>query len=191
MAILFSKIAQEAAKKGKALGDPDTRDWFRDRAQAVVRANPRQVMLRGNKVKKIEPGKLYMFFYDPKWKEELPWYDIFPLLFPFYLGPEHFMGLNMHYLPPLLRARLMDALYNLGQKRITEQSRLRLSYQILNGAARFKLFKPTVHMYRYDHLRSNFLEVPATEWDVALFLPLERFKKSDKRSVWNASRDSV
>ena len=28
-------------------------------------------------------GGFYLYQYDPKWKDKLPWYDIFPLVFPF------------------------------------------------------------------------------------------------------------
>jgi len=191
MAELFTKIVQDASRKGKKLGDTQTRDWFRDRAMSVSKINPSRLMLQGNRVNKIEPGKMYMFFYDPKWKETLPYYDTFPVLFPFSVLPQHFIGMNLHYLPPLLRARLMDALYDLTESKITEDSRLRLSYNILKGASGMSMFKPTVHMYRYDHLRSNFLEIPATEWDVAAFIPTHRFKKASARTVWNESRDKI
>lgn len=191
MGQLFTKILKDAGMQGKVPGRPDSRDWFRDKAQATARANPKRLMLQGNKVKMIQPGKMYSFFYDPKTKDTLPYYDTFPLIFPFSLLPQHFIGINMHYLPPLLRARLMDALYDLVGKRITEDSKLRISYGILQGASRFKLFQPTIHKYLYSHMRSNFLEIPADQWDIALMLPTERFVKAGKRRVWNESRDKV
>ena len=62
-------------------------------------------------------GNMYMFFYDPKYKETLPYYDGFPLIIM--LGPAKggFMGLNLHYLPPAVRARLLDII--IGNKRYT------------------------------------------------------------------------
>lgn len=191
MAQLFTKILKDASTRGKVPGRPDARDWFRDKALSLTRANPKRMMLQGNQVSKIEPGKMYGFFYDPKHKLTLPYYDTFPLIFPFAVKGDHFIGINLHYLPPLLRARLMDALYDLTEKNLTEDSKLKLSYGILNGASRFKLFQPTIHKYLFKHMRSNFLEIPATQWDIAALLPAERFVGASKRKVWNDSRDKV
>ena len=70
----------------------------------------------GDLTSKIEPGNMYMFMYDPKLKETLPYYDTFPLCLPFDSAPGGFIGLNLHYLPPLQRAVLLGNLldYLLG-----------------------------------------------------------------------------
>jgi len=44
-----------------------------------------------------------------------------------------------------------------------------------------------VRRYRYSSLRSALLQVGETEWDVALFLPVEQFAKSTRSSVWTES----
>ena len=96
MAYLFSRIAREGMLRGHIPGyDEDSRDWFRDRAQAVVKMNPKRIMMRREQKSIIEPGKMYMFFYDPKHKDKLPYYDTFPLLFPFSMTGTHFTGLEM------------------------------------------------------------------------------------------------
>ncbi len=61
-------------------------------------------------VTKVMPGRLYMYAYDPKMKKELPYYDRFPLVFPFSKTQDGFIGLNMHYLPYPLRVGLLDKL---------------------------------------------------------------------------------
>jgi hypothetical protein len=58
-------------------------------------------------------GKMYTFFYDPKHKETLPYYDLFPLIFVVGPAAGGFLGINLHYLPPVLRAKLMDSLYQI------------------------------------------------------------------------------
>ena len=55
-------------------------------------------------------GNMYFFFYNPKHKKTLPWYDTFPLVFPIKSFSDGFLGLNMHYLAPKDRAILMDQL---------------------------------------------------------------------------------
>ena len=132
---------------------------------------------------------MYLFSYDPKMKEELPYYDRFPLVFPFQTTPDGFLGMNMHYIPHVYRARLMDNLYDLtNNEKYDETTKLRASYSMLNSAARYKYFKPCVKRYLYSHVRSRFLLIPSNEWDVALFLPLERFAKSTKNKVYRDSR---
>jgi len=80
--------------------------------QRVLSGNPEQL------VTKIMPGHLYMFVYDPKTKAELPYYDRFPLVFPFRKTPDGFIGLNMHYLPYPLRINLLDNLLTCQQPEI-------------------------------------------------------------------------
>jgi len=129
---------------------------------------------------------------DPKMKKELPYYDRFPLVFPIEKAPNGFLGINMHYLPYILRAKLMDALYQLSTNdKFDATTRLDLSYQILKGASRFKPFKPTVKRYLTSHIRSRFLYIQPNEWDIALFLPVERFQKASKQQVFKDSKDAI
>ncbi len=76
-----------------------SRAWFEQQVLIMTRQQltPQRV-LNGNPdqlVTKIMPGHLYMFVYDPKTKAELPYYDRFPLVFPFRKTPDGFIGLNM------------------------------------------------------------------------------------------------
>jgi hypothetical protein len=42
-----------------------------------------------------------------------------------------------------------------------------------------------------NHIRSKFLEIQVNEWDIALFLPTESFKKADAKHVWEESRKKI
>ena len=98
----------------------------------------------------------------------------------------------MHYLSYRLRARLMDALYETSNnKRYDETTRLRITYDLLKAATKYKEFKPTYKKYLNQHVRSRFVEIGATEWDIALFLPVERFEKASKTAVWRDSRNAI
>lgn len=145
-------------------------------------------------VKAPEIGRLYMYVYDPKHKDTLPYYDVFPMVFITDFYPDGFLGMNVHYLPYLLRAKLMEALLK-HQKQVTRRGKreqyLDISYAILKTAAASKYFKPTVKRYLFDHVRSPFAEVLEPEWENALFLPVEQFRKKSKREVWADSRSEV
>jgi hypothetical protein len=144
------------------------------------------------KVARPDAGQMYAFRYDPKGKQTLPYYDVFPLVFPIESYSDGFLGINFHYLPLALRAKLMDALYSVtSDKRYDENTRLVATYRVLQAASKFKAFRPTIKHYLYAHVRSPFLEITAPEWDIALFLPMESFKKATKETVWKDSRGKI
>ena len=135
-------------------------------------------------------GKMYFYSYNPKWKAELPWYDTFPLVFPIERYPDGFLGLNFHYLNPKNRAILMDQLKAFATNtKYDETTKLRLSYNMLKGFTKIKRARPTIHRYLTSKVNSKFVLVNADEWEVALFLPVERFRKANKKQVWAHSRE--
>lgn len=171
-----------------------SREWLREQAQTVRQVNnPRNLLSQNERmVTNLSIGRMYLFAYDPKTKEDLPYYDRFPLIFPFQKVTGGFYGINMHYLPHILRARLMDALYNVANNKANDDTtKLRLSYSILSSSSKFRYFKPCVKHYLNSHVKSRFLWVPAQQWDTALFLPLERFVGANKQQVWRDSRRMV
>ena len=103
-----------------------------------------------------------------------------------------FLGINLHYLPPQFRARLMDGLYTIStDKTFDENTRIRLSYNILNKASKFRFFKPCVKRYLVNRVRSRFVKINSDSWDTALFLPTERFRKKSKGFVQRQSRSMI
>lgn len=164
------------------------RTWFRDKAKE---SNAGRGTLLSDKERirsKIVPGAMFFFTYDPKTKAKLPYYDRFPLTVIVDVTADGFTGLNLHYLPYRERAALMDALYTISSnKKYDDTTRLRLSYNTLKGAGKFKAFKPCFKRYLGSHVRSSFVYVNPSEWDIALFLPVEQFKKAGKATVWSDS----
>lgn len=135
---------------------------------------------------------MYMFFYDPKLKDTLPFYDSFPLVIV--IGPAEggFLGLNLHYLPPVLRAKLLDGLLETANNKLyTDDTRFNISYSMLKRAARLKYYKPCVKKYLNKHVRSRFARVPAPEWEIATFLPTADWQKSSSRQVYSDSRKKI
>ena len=194
MAIVFDDLLAKGVRAGEIPARTDSaRSWYRDRAR-TTRVTPDRLIRsdRERLTSRVMIGRMYHFFYDPKHKKTLPYYDRFPLIFPFKRVRGGFLGINLHYLPLRLRAKLMDELYGLRRdNRFDENTRLRLSYNVLNGASKYKYFKPCVKHYLTPHVKSRFLEVYAAEWDIALFLPTERFVGSNKRAVHADSRKMI
>jgi hypothetical protein len=137
-------------------------------------------------------GRMYLFNYDPKYKKELPYYDKFPLVFPINFYSDGFLGINLHYIPPEIRAVLMDRLYStINNDSISENTKVQLNYEMLTGASRFKYFKPCVKRYLYSHAVSGFKYVSPLDWDKAIMLPTERFVKSTKERAWSDSMSKL
>lgn len=148
----------------------------------VLSGNPDQLVTR------VMPGRLYMYGYDPKMKKELPYYDRFPLVFPFSKTSDGFMGLNMHYLPYPLRVMLLDKLMVFkSNNRMDETTRLKYSWQLIDGVSRFAAAKPCVKQYLMGHVRTQFRQIPSADWATAMLLPVERFVGGSKQEIWAES----
>jgi len=155
-----------------------------------------QILASKNRLKRIvrreDLGRMCMFFYDPKYANELPYYDRFPLVIPIEFYNDGFLGINLHYLPPLQRAKLLDALIDLmGNKYLDEKKRLTISYQFLTSYTRTRLYEPCIKRYLYKHARSKFYIVEPENWQIAVLLPTERFEKASKNRVFTESMQKI
>lgn len=190
MAGLFQKLEFEAFRKGITPRSKESRAWFMNKAK--------NLNVSRSKLMKEEPielrsrpavGRMYMYFYDPKTKDTLPYYDRFPLIIMVGPAPKGFMGLNLHYLPLDVRAKFLDALLGtINNERYDESTRFRLSYDMLKRASRLRAFKPCLKRYLSSHVRSRLALVPAPEWEIATFLPTADFEKASSSEVYRDSR---
>jgi len=76
-------------------------------------------------------------------------------------------------------------------KRYDENTKLRLSYNVLKSTSRFKAFKPTIKKYLRSQVKSRFMKIDSVEWDMALFLPLQKFQKATAQEVYKDSRNAI
>jgi len=136
---------------------------------------------------KITPGKLYMYIYDAKHKDTLPYWDMYPMVFPFKALPNGFIGLNMHYIPYAFRIRMLDKLMEIDGSKGTQRTKMQLSWDLIQSSSKLKLLQPCVHRYLTSHVVSQFREIERKDWATAMFLP-EQFIGANKTTVW---KDSV
>lgn len=192
MATVFDTIMTQGVRAGQIPARTNqAREWFRETAGKMNRINEREMLRSDMSRMTTQPllGSMYMFYYDPKYKEELPYYDRFPLIFPYKKVKGGFMGLNLHYLPLQLRAKLMDGLYDYANNtRYDESTKLKLNYELLTRASKLRWFQPCLKHYLTQHVQTKFMYVYPSEWDIALFLPTERFIKAKKNQVWMDSK---
>ena len=143
--------------------------------EAETKVNPKVLRLRANL------GDLFAYYYRPKHMMTLPYYDQFPLVMLIGYEKDTFLGLNFHYLNPRLRAILLDRVTaKVGQGIIKWQK-----------IAKIPQVEPCVKRYRYDHIVRKVIPIEEKENEIAIFLPLERFKKASKSKGWADSRKRI
>lgn len=138
------------------------------------------------------PGSMYMFYYDPKTKATLPYYDQFPLIFCLNVSPKGFTGINLHYLRPTLRMRLFEALRTrLSNRDYDERTRVLISYQTLRAASKYRYFRPCFKQYLSGHVISKMKWVHPSQWDNTIMLPNESFVGLRTTTIWKLSEQMI
>ena len=189
MATIIDNVNQRLSKLGYMQGSRDARTWLRTKVNSL-QATPSALMSDRERLRSHSIiGRMYFYYYDPKTKDKLKYYDKFPLVIPIERYGDGFLGLNLHYVEPKVRFVLLDKLSTYANNRkYDETTRLRLSYQTLKSASSIFEATPCIKRYLYSHVQSRFLEIEANEWDIAAILPVESFEKKSKEHVFNESR---
>ncbi len=189
MAYLLDRIKESLAKEGYTPRSSAARQWLKAKV-GELRPTPAALMRDRERLKdKSIIGKMYFFFYDPKTKDSLPYYDRFPLVIPIERYSDGFLGLNLHYISPKQRIILLDKLsVFLNNDNYDETTKFRLRYHTLKNASRIFEGTPCIKRYLYKHVDSRFLEIPAEEWDIAALIPYEYFIGATKNKVYADSR---
>ena len=174
--------------------------WFDDKVSqlATKKITPNRLMMGDggmNLTGRITPGSLYYFYYDPKHKDTLPFYDIFPMVFPFAKDTTGFTGLNLHYLPYKERMILFQELLKITNtpavNEVGRMHKIRYSWDLIKGFSQLRAARPCVKRYLFDHVKSPFLYVDPIDWHTAMMLPLARFQGATKEQVWADSRRKI
>tara|TARA_B000000532_G_scaffold60984_1_gene48033 strand:- start:282 stop:791 length:510 start_codon:yes stop_codon:yes gene_type:complete len=167
-------IFDEISKLRKSGKEPY--QWYRNRIKELGTPSQAQLIRDGKITGRVNFGALNMFIYDPKLKNKLPYYDTFPLVLPIERYRDGFLGINFHYLPYALRARLMSRLDP------------NANYSALKNV---RLVKPTLKRYLNSNVRSRFRKLEEEDFMTAIMLPVQRFRKSSASKVWSDSRKVI
>ena len=150
-------------------------NWYSNTVASLGdKITARKLMSTGKLIGRPSPGRLNMFFYDPKLKKQLPYYDTFPLVLPLETIPGGFMGMNFHYLPPLQRFRLLQNLQKFADGGMSSTTKINANY---DGIKNISIARKTIKKYLYSHVRSSFLRIDFDEAALAVYLPVQQFKK--------------
>ena len=124
--------------------------------------------------------------YNPKTKDRLPYYDIFPLVIPVDKAPGGFYGINFHYLDTRSRNVLLNIILPMNDVN-KDMKKIQISYAKLKGLGS-TLWKPCFKRYLYSHIRTKIIDIPVPDWKDVIKLPVMGFTKANASDVYRISR---
>jgi len=189
MAKLLDRIKTSLAKEGLTPRTNASREWLRAKVKDL-KPTSSALMNDRNRLKNTSMiGKMYFYFYDPKTKDSMPYYDRFPLVIPIERYNDGFLGLNLHYIHPKHRMILLDKLSDTASNdTYDDKTKLKINYRYLAAASKIFEATPCIKRYLFTQIESRFLEVSADEWDIAAMLPVESFVGATTSKVYADSR---
>ena len=189
MAKLLDRIKSSLAKEGLTPRTNASRAWLRAKVKDL-KPTSSGLMRDKDRLKNTSMiGKMYFYFYDPKTKDSMPYYDRFPLVIPIERYNDGFLGLNLHYIHPKHRMILLDKLSDTtSNDNYDEKTKLKINYRYLAAASRIFEANPCIKRYLFTQIESRFLEITADEWDIAAKLPVESFVGATTSKVYADSR---
>ena len=189
MAKLLDRIKASLAKEGLSPRTNASREWLKTKVKDLKPTSD-ALMRDKNRLKNTSMiGKMYFYFYDPKTKDTMPYYDRFPLVIPIERYNDGFLGLNLHYIHPKHRMILLDKLSDTtSNDTYDEKTKFKINYRYLSAASRIFEATPCIKRYLFTQIESRFLEITADEWDIAAMLPVETFVGATTNKVYADSR---
>ena len=190
MAYLLNRIKESLAKEGLTPRTNQARAWLRMKIKDLKPTRAALLKDRNRLKERSVIGKMYFYFYDPKTKEKMKYYDRFPLVIPIESYNDGFLGLNLHYIHPKYRMTMLDKLSaTANNSSYDEKTKLRVSYQYLTAASKVFEATPCIKRYLFSQIESRFLEISADEWDIAALLPMESFVGASTSKVYADSQE--
>ena len=149
---------------------PKSFDWYRKQVNSMTTPGAKSLINKGKATLRPKYGMMNLFGYDAKHKATLPYYDKFPLIFPIEPAKGGFIGINFHYLPFGARVAFLKQLSQYSSDKNFDK-RTRYMIDWVNNP----YFRKTTKRYLNSQVRTSFLNVPADEMAIAIFLPVARF----------------
>lgn len=171
---LLGQIKKDSARRSAQKSD----QWLRNK------------IIKSSKEKTSKPyaGRMYLFVYDAKYKDILPYWDTNPIII--LVGPAEggFFGINFHYLNMQDRLELLELLVPF-QKLVSAKSQrqIKINYQKLLGLSQTK-WKHCFKHYLTGQLHTQLIEIPMNEWVTTVTLPIAHFKGATSQQVWKDAR---
>ena len=185
-------VNQFARTTNLNLGDERATRWLATNLSKIKTTMRQDNYIDNSKTlirKQLTPGNMVFFGYMPKTKDELQFWDEFPVTIILHPQKGGFLGLNLHYLPPSARADFLNKLLKYVSdpnwvKHNNTSVEFRVTYGLLKNSARMKAFKPCIKRYYYNHIVTKVAYIDPMQWKMVPFFPLDKFKGASRADVW-------
>ncbi len=191
--------------------------WFSSKIKKSANTKQRDdsgdIMNMKDVTNKMRFFNLYTTIYkNPKYKKELPYYDAFPLFFPFDIkqGSEGSIvhAINIHYLPPALRMKFLKELeavirrealkrgydpnhlenYPIGD--ITKNiGRYMNSVYTRGGGSAGSMIRQCYRSYFFGRMSGKLTKIDLDEWSQAGRVFLPAFRKESSSEIYKDIRE--
>lgn len=118
-------------------------------------------------VNRLRGGELIAFQYSAKTAEELPYWDRYPLVIVTEIKKDGWVGINLHYLHPRHRARILYELHKRNKPIIGNE-----------------LANLCTKRYLAKHVERKPRSFPPEYHDIAIMLPFDNFQKAAAATAW-------
>jgi hypothetical protein len=175
---LFQKYRQELSENPHRAGSQRSKEWeLKVFKQEHLIENLIKVTRGFDSPRIIKPGLLLTYYYSPK-TENLPYYDQYPLVLITEVNEKGWMGINIHYLPPSIRNKILLE-DKVQLKRDVENRFIDVDERYIKFATK---------RYLRKQVNGKITEIPPEEWKIAINLPFEKFTGAAREAVWDESR---
>lgn len=168
--------------------------WFKNKVRQTFGTKdipPDEFFDKRNYPNKPLPGNIVTFRYVPRNLAKLPYYDMFPLVLVIKLVPGGFIGINFHHLHPIDRASFMSKLQKYQKTFSDGTIRINIRYDVLKTTLNLVYYKPCIRRYYNVGIKTMFYTLVPHEWDIALFLPTEKFVRARKQKIWEETQKTI
>lgn len=138
---------------------------------------------------KMRSGTMWTFAYNPETRNELEYWDRFPLVIMLISekdDPTSFLGMNLHYLYPRYRRLVLMSLLGYMNGDLTNNES-RIMLMNLNKLKKFpnRYGRVCIRRYKYKNILGKMLRIPPEHWMKAIYLPTYQFFGASPNKVWN------
>jgi hypothetical protein len=154
----------------------------------------------------MNPAMLYSHIYDPKTKDQLPFYDVLPLYFPIDFRSDRMLAFNIHYMPPATRKMFIANYVRLLEDEAIKRGfanaenlppmflqKIGMSYlnelYTTNNMVIGGILRQCVRTYLYSHIMSDLNIVKLKDWGKAVNIILPQFVKQSDSYIYKTIRD--
>ncbi len=147
-------------------------------------------------------GKIYSFYYDPKYKDKLEFYDNVPMSIIIghiktKAGNVNALGINLSFIPPKARAAILDRIVKvfntmiikpneamIDEEKFRSQKELPLYYDICKKILQNSGFEYAIRSYIYSHMESEPLIITYEDWWRILTFPSKYIVNLNIRAIY-------